>query len=729
MAKDMTSKILEGMKVPLNIRNIGIAAHIDHGKTTFSDNLLSGAGMISEELAGKQRALDFDEEEAERGITIYSANVSMMHRVNEKDYLINLIDTPGHVDFGGEVTRAMRAVDGVVVLACAVEGCMPQTETVLRQALKERVKPILFINKVDRLIKELQLTPEQMQERFVKIIQGVNKLIRQYAPDEYRESWQVSVQDGSVAFGSAYQNWALSVNIMKNKNFSFKDVYAFYEKDDPVGLRKAVPLHEAVLDSVITHLPSPVESQKYRIQKLWQGDKESDAGKALLSCDPNGPVIFVVTKVMIDPQAGEIAYGRVFSGTLKKGSEVNLINSDSKARTQQIVLAKGGQRLVVDSVPAGNIAGIVGLRAAHAGETITTDASVEGFEAISHLFEPVVSKAIEAKNPKDLPKLIEVLRGLEKEDPTLKVTINQETGENIIAGLGELHLEIKEHLITRDKGIDIVTSDPIVVYRESVEKESPVLIGKSPNKHNHLFVKVEPMSDKLFDAINSGDIVETKVRKKNLKEMTAALVDAGMERDVAKKVKEIFNGCIFVDATRGIVYINEIISLVLEAFREAVKGGPLSREPCGKLIIKLTDAKLHEDSIHRGPAQIIPAMRNSIYNAMLTAGTVLFEPIQTMRIDAPMEYLGNVSKLVQSIRGQLVDTQQDQGALNITAKVPVADSFGFTSNLRASTKGRGAWFLMDQNFERLPFELQKNVALKIRQRKGLKEEEPQPQLD
>jgi len=202
-----------------------------------------------------------------------------------------------------------------------------------------------------------------------------------------------------------------------------------------------------------------------------------------------------------------------------------------------------------------------------------------------------------------------------------------------------------------------------------------------------------------------------------------------MERDVAKKVKEIFNGCIFVDATRGIVYINEIISLVLEAFREVVKGGPLSREPCGKLIIKLTDAKLHEDSIHRGPAQIIPAMRNSIYNAMLTAGTVLFEPIQTMRIDAPMEYLGNVSKLVQSIRGQLVDTQQDQGALNITAKVPVADSFGFTSNLRASTKGRGAWFLMDQNFERLPFELQKNVALKIRQRKGLKEEEPQPQLD
>ncbi len=289
MAKDLTSQILEGMKHPDLIRNIGVAAHIDHGKTTFSDNLLAGAGMISQDLAGKQRALDFDEEEAQRGITIYSANVSMMHRVQEKDYLINLIDTPGHVDFGGEVTRAMRAVDGVIVLACAVEGTMPQTETVLRQALKERVKPILFINKVDRLIKELQLTPQQMQERFVKIIQNVNKLIRTYAPEEYKEKWQVSVQDGSVCFGSAYQNWALSIGMMKAKNLGFKDVYSYYEKDDPIGLRKAMPLHEAVLDTVVTHLPSPRNSQVYRIPKLWQGDKESPAGKSLMESNSDGP--------------------------------------------------------------------------------------------------------------------------------------------------------------------------------------------------------------------------------------------------------------------------------------------------------------------------------------------------------------------------------------------------------------------------------------------------------
>jgi elongation factor 2 len=254
-------------------------------------------------------------------------------------------------------------------------------------------------------------------------------------------------------------------------------------------------------------------------------------------------------------------------------------------------------------------------------------------------------------------------------------------------------------------------------------------MGKSPNKHNHLFVIVEPMTDKMFDAISNGDVPETKVRKKNLKEVVEALTTAGMDRDISKKVKEIYNGNIFIDGTRGIVYINEIIELVLEAYREVMNGGPYGREPCGKMIVTLKDAKLHEDSIHRGPAQIIPSMRNAIYNAMLTAGTIVYEPIQTMRIDAPIEYLGAVSKLVQSNRGQLVDTEQGDGALTITAKVPVAESFGFTASLRSSTGGRGAWFLVDQNFEQLPRELQNGVVAKIRQRKGMKPELPVPTTD
>lgn len=182
----MIAKIKELMEKYDRIRNIGICAHIDHGKTTLSDNLLAGAGMISKELAGEQLALDFDEEEAQRGITIFAANVSMVHTYEGNEYLINLIDTPGHVDFGGDVTRAMRAIDGAIVVVCAVEGVMPQTETVLRQALRERVKPVLFINKVDRLINELKLTPEELQSRFIKIINDINNLIRKMAPEEFK---------------------------------------------------------------------------------------------------------------------------------------------------------------------------------------------------------------------------------------------------------------------------------------------------------------------------------------------------------------------------------------------------------------------------------------------------------------------------------------------------------------------------------------------------------------
>src|SRR3989338_6582052 len=221
MADKSSEKVTELMKLPAKIRNVGVCAHIDHGKTTFSDSLLAGAGMISEELAGRQLALDFHADEQERGITIDAANVSMVHSIEGQDYLINLIDTPGHVDFGGEVTRAMRAIDGAIVLCCAVEGIMPQTETVLRQALRELVRPVLFINKVDRLIKELQLTPEKMQERFIKIINDVNRLIKQIAPKEYGDKWQVKVQDRSGACGSAFHNWALSVQFMEAHKITF----------------------------------------------------------------------------------------------------------------------------------------------------------------------------------------------------------------------------------------------------------------------------------------------------------------------------------------------------------------------------------------------------------------------------------------------------------------------------------------------------------------------------
>jgi len=344
MAEKMSEKVTRLMRSPKNIRNIAICAHIDHGKTTFSDNLLAGAGMMSEELAGKALQLDFHEDEQARGITIDSANVSMVHTVKDEEFLINLIDTPGHVDFGGDVTRAMRAVDGAIVLVDAVEGIMPQTETVLRQALKERVKPVLFINKVDRLIKELQLTPEAMQERFMKVIGEVNKAIMSIAEEGYGTKWQVNVQEGSVSFGSAFHNWALNIPYMKEKGLTFKEIIDEYKEGDYKLLAKKAPLHEVVLNMVVKHHKNPIDAQAYRIPKLWRGDLESEEGKSLLSCNANGPLFFCVTKIVVDPQAGEICAGRMFSGTMKRGMHAYLNQRKQETRIQQIFIYNGAKQ-------------------------------------------------------------------------------------------------------------------------------------------------------------------------------------------------------------------------------------------------------------------------------------------------------------------------------------------------------------------------------------------------
>ena len=568
MAK-MVDRIKVAMRNESQIRNIAIAAHIDHGKTTFSDNLLAGAGMMSEDLAGEARVLDFHDDEAERGITIDSAAVSMVHTFEKEDYLINLIDTPGHVDFGGDVTRAMRAVDGSIVLVCAVEGMMPQTETVLRQSLKERVKPILFINKVDRLIKELQLTPEQMQERFMKIIANVNKKIRDIAEKGYGDKFSVNVNDGSVCFGSAFHNWALSVPYMQKKGITFKDIIDAYNNDTWRELKKKAPIHEVILNAVIRHHPSPKQASEYRIPKIWHGDVESPLGKSLVQCNPEGPLAFVITKVVVDPQAGEIAAGRLFSGTMKRGTEAYLNVQKQEQRIQQIYVYNGAKREIVDDVPAGNIIGVGGLKA-YPGETVTLEPDTP-FEAITHIFDPVITKAIEAKKPSDLPKLVEVLIQVSKEDPSIKVEINQETGEHLISGMGELHLEIVENRIKTEKGVEIVTSPPVVVYRETVTRKSMSAgEGKSPNKHNRFYFTVEQMPEGVMAALKEDKLPEGRIKKKD-PEIIEKLQEAGMDNKDARNVKNIYNDNIFLDDVKGEVHMIEVIELINDVLIVCVK--------------------------------------------------------------------------------------------------------------------------------------------------------------
>ncbi len=699
-----------------NIRNIGIVAHIDHGKTTMTDNLIAAAGLISKELAGKQLFMDSYELEQERGITINAANISLVHEYEDNKYLINVIDTPGHVDFGGDVIRAMRAVDGVIVVVDAVEGTMPQTETVIRQALKENVKPTLFINKVDRLISELQLDEKQMQERFIKTIAKVNNLISKNAPEKLKGQWNVKVEDGSVAFGSAYYNWAVSVPMMQATKIGFSDVYRHMKEDTQKELAVKSPLYKAILEMVINHLPNPIDAQKYRIPNIWKGEAESATGKAMLTCDETGPFAMMVTNVSVDPHAGDIATGRVYSGTMKQGLKVKLITSKKEIAIQQVGVFMGPERVTVDEVPAGNIACIVGLKEVFTGETLGSQ-DILPFESFKSSTEPVMTVSVEAKQTKDLPKLIEVIRQITKEDPNVVASLNQETGEHLISGMGELHLEVTQHRIEHDHKIPIIVSPPIVVYRETVTAESPVLEGKSPNKHNKFKMSVEPMPQEQFEKLAEKKI-QGKVKPKD-PAMIAQFEECGFGRDTSRKVWAVHNNNLLVDTTRGIVALHEIRELVIQGFSDAMENGPLAKENCMGVIVYIEDATLHEDAIHRGPAQILPLTTRTIYACMLSANPILKEPKQTLTISVPQDYMGAVTKELGSKRTQITEMNTEGDTTIIIAKAPVKELIGFSADIRGATQGRAIWTAEYAGYEQLPKELQKQVTEEVRKRKGM----------
>ncbi|MBD3388289.1 MAG: elongation factor EF-2 [Candidatus Altiarchaeales archaeon] len=718
--EQVKDKVMKIVNTPELIRNMGVVAHIDHGKTTLSDSLLAAAGLISMDTAGKQLALDFHEDEQARGITINAANVSMTHDYDGKEYLINMIDTPGHVDFGGDVTRAMRAVDGVIVVACAVEGVMPQTKTVINQALKERCRPVVFINKVDRLINELKLTPEELQKRFMKIIADVNKIIAMKQPKDI--DWKVDVNAGSVAFGSAFHKWAINVPYMKKSGITFKDILEHCEGERQKELSEKAPAHQILLDMAVKHLPNPKEAQKLRIPAIWKGDLERDIAKSMVNCDPKGKIAIMITNIQtFDKREGEVATGRIFSGTVREGDEVNLVNSKAKNRVTHVGLYMGAQRKNVEAVPAGNIVALTGLKNAYTGETVG-EPDMAPFEAIQHHSEPVVTVAVEAKHMKDLPRVIEVLRQTAKEDPTLQAKIDEETGEHLLSGMGELHLEVVTNRI-KESGLDLVVSQPIVVYRESVEGEFGPVEGKSPNKHNKFQIKVEPLEPEVAQAIRDGEISEGR-RKDKSKDIWQDLHELGMEKEEARRIIDIYHGNMFIDMTRGVQHLDEIMELMLDGFEQVMDSGPLAKEPMMRVKVILDDASLHEDAIHRGPAQIYPAVKNPMYACILNSKPSILEPVQNVWVDVPQDYMGSVTRELQRRRGIVGNMSQKDELMTIEATLPVAESFGFAGDIRSASEGHALWSTENAGFNKLPTELQNKIVAQVRDRKGLKKELP-----
>ena len=649
--------------------------------------------------------------------------VSLSHTFEGKEYLVNLLDTPGHVDFSGDVTRALRAIDGVVVVVDAVEGVMPQTETVLRQALSERARPVLFINKVDRLINELRLTPEGMQARFIKLITKFNELIKRFAPREVADKWLVNVEDGSVAFGSAKEKWALSVPQMKKKNISFKDIITAYQTGTQDELTKKSPVYEVILDMVIHHLPNPREAQASRIPVIWKGDVGSELGKDMLNANPEGKVCMVVTDIIVDDQAGVISTGRVFSGTLEKGKAVKLVSANQEARVQQVNVYMGPDRVMVDKIPAGNIAAIIGMKEAYVGETLV-EAGVEarGFEELRYISEPVVTVAVEPKSFQELPKLVNELKRVSREDPNIQVKINEETGEYLVSGMGEVHLEIVEYKL-KEAGLEVKTSEPIVVYREALRGKAGPIEGKSPNKHNRFMISVEPLEPEVIKAIEEGRVKDKQERR----ERANVLRELGWETHAARNILSIRGPNIMTDVSKGVQYMREVEDYVLEAFKEVVEEGPIMREPTRGLKVLVEDASLHEDSVHRGPAQIIPAVRRPIQAGILLANPTMLEPLLKLEVRVPQEFMGGATKVIQGRRGRILSMEVEEDISIIKASLPVANSFGLAAELRSETEGRAIWATEFEKFEELPRELQEQVIRDTRKRKGLKLEPPKPE--
>jgi len=831
MVNFTVDQIREIMDKKANIRNMSVIAHVDHGKSTLTDSLVSKAGIIAGAKAGETRFTDTRKDEQERCITIKSTAISMYYELSDEDmkwikqemdgngFLINLIDSPGHVDFSSEVTAALRVTDGALVVVDCVSGVCVQTETVLRQAIAERIKPIVFMNKMDRALLELQLEQEDLYQTFQRIVESVNVIIATYADEDGpMGDVQVYPAAGTVGFGSGLHGWAFSLKqfsemysskfnidvqkLMKRlwgdncfnpktrkwsktmqdgyvrgfNQFVLDPIYKVFdaimnnkaanidklikntgvkikaEEREKEGkpllktfMRNWLPAGETLLQMITIHLPSPVTAQKYRCEMLYEGPQDDEVAVALKACDPSGPLMMYVSKMVPTSDKGRFyAFGRVFSGTVATGQKVRIMGPNFVPGKKDDLYIKPIQRTIlmmgryieaIDDVPCGNIAGLVGVdQFLVKTGTLTTSDKAHNMKQMKFSVSPVVRVAVEAKNPSELPKLVEGLKRLAKSDPMV-LCIIEESGEHIVAGAGELHLEICLKDLEEDHaGIPIKKSDPVVSYRETVmERSSQTCLSKSPNKHNRLFCTAEPMPEGLAEDIDEGEVAprqDIKTRARFLAEKYE--YDVNEARKIWCFGPDTNGPNIFVDCTKAVQYLNEIKDSVVAGFQWATKEGVMAEENMRGIRFNIHDVTLHADAIHRGGGQIIPTARRVLYACQLTASPRLLEPVYLVDIQCPEQAVGGIYGVLNKRRGVVFEECQTPGTpiFNVKAHLPVNESFGFTGALRSGTGGQAfpqCVFSHWQLFNGDPLEegsKPHEVVLHTRKRKGLSEGVP-----
>lgn len=802
------------MRDPRRIRNISIIAHVDHGKSTLTDSLVSRAGIISAKEAGDKTFTDNRDDEKERGITIKSTAVSLpmcwprTADPNEEDkcYLVNLIDCPGHVDFSGEVTAALRLTDGAVVVVDCVEGVCVQTEVVLRQALAECIVPVLFLNKVDRMFSELGADLESIYQNFCRTIETVNAHIALFQDDDVSagKTFFVDPLAGSVAFGSGLYNWGFTLDTfaelysnntgvskekwlsrlwgdkfyntvtqkwsktlnanskdqvrgfcefvlkpirkflfelnagnsesvikkLKSNGTTFepgfeKDVSSMSAKKDIIRavMSHWIPASEALLSMIVNRLPSPVDAQKYRTETLYAGPLDDVCAVDMSSCNASGTVMAYVAK-MVPNDDGTRFTGvcRIFSGTISRASKLRVLsssNSESQVVVQRAYLFVGSQTISLDDAPSGMIVGLSGLeKSLVRSGTITSDPEAHPFRMMNFSVAPVVRMAVSAVNPKDSKKIVEGLRKLERTDPLLQVFVDEKTDECIIAGAGELHLEICINDLSRFlDGVGIKLSNPIVPYVETIAGSSDfVCLTKSQNKLNHLMAKVVKLDDEMTEQVEKCE------SKDSLVSCNADL----------KKIWATSSGNMLCDATKGVQGLNSIKQSVIKAFEES-RGGVLCEEPIRGIRIDLVDCKIHSDNAHRGFNQIAPASKALFQACQMSGGPALMEPIYEVHIRVSRAQLSGVYVCLAKRKAEVLKTEEvgSNGLMfDVIAHLPVRESFGFTGDLRAETSGQAFpqlnfshWKVVDGN----PLEegtLANTLVHEVRKRKGLSDSLP-----